>query len=141
MGSAQLTSTQHEAAYCSGPCGHCGCRSLLLRRLRPWIRWSVRRLRTWIRPQSLLRQAEAEAEPKAAAEPYYYGGYRLGYGGLYGGYGLGYGHRVYYGKREAEAEPKAAAEPYYYGGYRLGYGGLYGGYGLGYGHGVVYGKR
>merc|ERR1712203_754309 len=49
---------------------------------------------------------EAEAEPKAAADPYYYGGY--GYGG-YGlrsyGYGLGGYYGGYYGKREAEAEP------------------------------------
>ena len=79
--------------------------------------------------------AAPEAEPKAAADPYYYGGY-----GGYGlrGYGLGYrtygyglgGH--FYGKRSAEAEPKAEAEadPYYYGGY---YGGLgYRGLGLGY---------
>merc|ERR1711947_34911 len=68
---------------------------------------------------------EAEAEPKAAADPYYYGGY--GYGG-YGlrsyGYGLGGYYGGYYGKREAEAVPKAAADPYYYGGYG------YGGYGL-----------
>merc|ERR550517_511354 len=54
---------------------------------------------------------EAEAEPKAEAEPYY-GYYGLGYHGL--GYRTyGYGHGLYYGKREAEAEPKAAAEPYY----------------------------
>merc|ERR1711928_145681 len=49
---------------------------------------------------------EAEAEPKAAADPYYYGGY--GYGG-YGlrpyGYGLGGYYGGYYEKREAEAEP------------------------------------
>merc|ERR1711951_36963 len=46
---------------------------------------------------------EAEAEPKAEAEPYY------GYHGL--GYRTyGYGHGLYYGKREAEAEPKA--DPY-----------------------------
>merc|ERR1712080_665444 len=36
----------------------------------------------------------ADAEPKADADPYYYGGYGLGYG--YGGYGLGYS-RVYSG--------------------------------------------
>merc|ERR1711931_87 len=43
---------------------------------------------------------EAEAEPKADADPYYYGGY--GYGG-YRTYGLGYGRGIYgYGKREAE---------------------------------------
>merc|ERR1711974_147587 len=101
---------------------------------------------------------EAEAEPKADAEPWLtYGGYGLGYsrlgyglgyGGLYGGYGGIYG----YGKREAEAEPKAAADPWYYGGYGysrlglgygglgysgLGYSGLYGGYRGIYG----YGKR
>merc|ERR1719397_848188 len=53
---------------------------------------------------------EAEAEPKAAAEPYY-GYYGPGYHGL--GYRTyGYGHGLYYGKREAEAEPKAAADPY-----------------------------
>ena len=50
--------------------------------------------------------AAPEAEPKAAADPYYYGGYgHLGYGlgyRTYAGYGLG-GH--YYGKRSAEAEP------------------------------------
>merc|ERR1711909_130111 len=46
---------------------------------------------------------EAEAEPKAEAEPYYgYAG--LGYAGL--GYtGLGYTGLHHYGKREAEAEP------------------------------------
>merc|ERR1712107_388426 len=56
------------------------------------------------------REAEAEAAPKAEADPY------LLYGGLRTyGYGLGYyglGHRVYYGKREAEAAPKAEADPY-----------------------------
>merc|ERR1712002_1314728 len=62
---------------------------------------------------------EAEAEPKADAEPWLtYGG--LGYAGLgYGGYGysgLGYRGIYGYGKREAEAEPKAAADPWYYGG-------------------------
>ena len=44
-----------------------------------------------------------EAEPKAAADPWHYGGY--GYGG-YGlrSYGLGYGYGgLYYGKREADA--------------------------------------
>merc|ERR1719290_31484 len=88
------------------------------------------------------RSADAEPEAKADADPYYYGGYGLGYAG-YGGYGLGYaryggyGHLGYglgyYGKRSADAEPeaKAAADPYYYGGYGLGYAG-YGGYGLGY---------
>merc|ERR1712055_1018575 len=75
---------------------------------------------------------EADAEPKAVADPYYLGGYYgglgysgLGYGGLgysglgyrsyglgYGGYGAGLG---YYGKREADAEPKANADPYYLG--------------------------
>merc|ERR1711921_30399 len=98
---------------------------------------------------------EAEAEPKAAADPWYYGGY--GYSGLglgYGGYGysgLGYSglygsyRGIYgYGKREAEAEPKAAADPWVLGGYR-GYGLGYGGYGysrLGYsglGHFGLYG--
>merc|ERR1712243_199025 len=62
-----------------------------------------------------------EAEPKAEAEPYYYGAYGLGYHGL-GYHGLGY-RGYYYGKREAEAEPKA--DPYL----------LYGGY---YGHGLGY---
>merc|ERR1712036_97465 len=59
----------------------------------------------------------AEAEPKAAADPYLlyngYYGHGLGYGG-YGYHGLGYhglGYRVY-GKRSAEAEPEAAADPY-----------------------------
>merc|ERR1712038_1132377 len=44
-------------------------------------------------------QREAEAEPKAAADPWYYGGY--GYGG-YGlrSYGLGYGYGgLYYGSK------------------------------------------
>merc|ERR1712055_366807 len=76
---------------------------------------------------------EADAEPKADADPYYLGGYYgglgysgLGYGGLgysglgysglgYGGYG--YSGLGYYGKREADAEPKADADPYYLGGY------------------------
>merc|ERR1712107_155664 len=62
---------------------------------------------------------EAEAEPKAAADPYLlYGGY-YGHGLGYGYSGLGYhglGYRVY-GKRSADAEPKA--DPYLlYGGYR-----------------------
>jgi len=89
----------------------------------------------------------ADAEPKADADPYYYGGYGLGY--AHHGYGLGYGgyygHRLgyagyhglgYYGKRSADAEPKADADPYYYGGYGLGY--AHHGYGLGYGgyHGL-----
>merc|ERR1711939_1198809 len=66
---------------------------------------------------------EAEAEPKAEADPYLlYGGLRT-YGYGLGYYGLGH-HGVYYGKREAEATPKAEADPYL----------LYGGYGLGYGH-------
>merc|ERR1712172_178084 len=104
--------------------------------------------------------AVAFAEPEAEAKPYYYGAYGLGYSGyyygkreaeaepkadadpylLYGGYaGYPYAHHsVYYGKREAEAE----AKPYYYGAYGLGYGGLYGhGLGYGYGHSVYYGKR
>merc|ERR1712002_1246790 len=69
----------------------------------------------------------ADAEPKADADPYYYGGYGLGYRSYgYGGYGLGYrsyglgygyggygGYRGYYGKRDADAEPKADADPYY----------------------------
>ena len=38
-----------------------------------------------------LGKREAEAEPTAAADPYY------GYGGLYGGYGHGYGHGYGYG--------------------------------------------
>merc|ERR1711872_411381 len=80
---------------------------------------------------------EAEAEPKAAADPYLlYGGY-YGHGlGYYGGY---YGHGLaYYGKREAEAEPKAAADPYpLYGGYGLGYRT----YGYPYVYGHYYGKR
>merc|ERR1712032_72681 len=114
---------QHEDARSSRPGGSRGCRSLLLRwirirRLRP----EVLRIRTRWLLRWLLRKREAEGEPKAAADPYYYGGY--GYGG-YGlrsyGYGLGGYYGGYYGKREAEAEPKAAADPYYYGGY--GYGG------------------
>merc|ERR1712241_376118 len=82
--------------------------------------------------------AEPEAEPKAEADPQYYGyalGHNLGYSGLTYGYPT-YGYRSYaspgvysgygyhsIGKREAEAEPKAKADPYLYG---------YGGYGLGY---------
>merc|ERR1712210_403529 len=86
-----------------------------------------------------IAATEPEAEAKAAADPYYYGGYLGGYRTL-GYHGLG--HRVYYGKREAEAEPKAEAEaePYYYGGYYghgLGYHGL--GYGLGYSRGYHWG--
>merc|ERR1712080_609258 len=47
---------------------------------------------------------DADAEPKADADPYYYGGYGLGYRSYgYGGYGLGY-------------------RSYGYGGYGLGYG-------------------
>merc|ERR1712055_681642 len=71
----------------------------------------------------LYGKREAEAEPKADADPYYYGGYGLGgyYGGYrsyglglgYRSYGLGYGYGGLYGKREAEAEPKADADPYY----------------------------
>merc|ERR1712121_132132 len=69
---------------------------------------------------------EAEAEPKAAADPYLlYGGYGLGYRTY--GYPYVYGH--YYGKREAEAK----ADPYYYGGYY--------GHGLGYGYGYGLGSR
>merc|ERR1712122_199369 len=69
---------------------------------------------------------EAEAAPKAEADPY------LLYGGGYYGH-LGYGHGYYYGKREAGATPKAEADPYLlYGGYGLGYGHLGYGYGLGY---------
>merc|ERR1712116_77823 len=53
---------------------------------------------------------EAEAAPKAEADPY------LLYGGVYGlgyrGYGYGLHHGLYYGKREAEAAPKAEADPY-----------------------------
>ena len=49
--------------------------------------------------------AAPEAEPKAAADPYYYGGYgHLGYGLGYRTYGYGLGGH-YYGKRSAEAEP------------------------------------
>merc|ERR1712107_412727 len=63
---------------------------------------------------------EAEAAPKAEADPYLlYGGLRT-YGYGLGYYGLGH-HGYYYGKREAEATPKAEADPYL----------LYGGYGLG----------
>merc|ERR1712212_1334574 len=89
------------------------------------------------------REAEAEPEAKAAADPYLlYRGY--GYGlGYHGYHGLGY---QVYGKRSADAEPKADADPYLlYGGYYghgLGYG-RYGYHGLGY-HGLgyrVYGKR
>merc|ERR1712086_970134 len=61
----------------------------------------------------------ADAEPKAEADAYLYGGYGgyrgYGYSGLghagYGGYGLGYS-RGYYGKRSADAEPKAEADAY-----------------------------
>merc|ERR1711868_76217 len=73
---------------------------------------------------------EAEAEPKADADPYL----------LYGGYPYAtYGHSVYYGKREAEAD--AEAKPYLYGAY--GYGlGHYGYAGYPYAHhSVYYGKR
>merc|ERR1712080_178631 len=39
---------------------------------------------------------DADAEPKADADPYYYGGYGLGYRSYgYGGYGLGYGYGLY----------------------------------------------
>jgi len=77
---------------------------------------------------------EAEAAPKAEADPYLlYGGY-YGLGrGLYRGY---YGHGYYYGKREAEAAPKAEADPYLVYGHGYGYGHL--GYGLGY-RGVYWG--
>merc|ERR1712241_1653175 len=84
--------------------------------------------------------AEPEAEPKAEADPQYYGyalGHNLGYSGLTYGYSTlgysrlgysypGYGYssyaypRVYsnygyhsIGKREAEAEPEADPEAYY----------------------------
>merc|ERR1712212_1225365 len=52
-------------------------------RLRTWpLRLWPRLPRSW--RQGLLRQGEAEAEPKAAADPYLlYGGYRT--------YGYGYG--------------------------------------------------
>merc|ERR1711892_753423 len=72
------------------------------------------------------READAEPEAKAAADPYLlYGGYgyaghHLGYAG-YAGYPYSYG---YYGKREADAEPEAKADPYLlYGGYGHGYAG------------------
>merc|ERR1712098_63268 len=75
---------------------------------------------------SYIGKREAEAEPKADADPYLlYGGYGLGHlgysTGLYGHH-LGYSH--YYANREAE--PKA--DPYLlYGGYgHLGYAGYYG---------------
>jgi len=76
------------------------------------------------------KKREAEAEPKADADPYLlYGGYGAG---LYGGYASSYysypsytysypayGYSIYgRKKREAEAEPKADADPYLlYGGY------------------------
>merc|ERR1712055_617005 len=75
----------------------------------------------------LVAMALADAEPKAAADPYY-GYHGLGYHGL--GYRTyGYGHGVYCGKREAEAK----ADPSYYGGYY--------GHGLGYGYGYGLGYR
>merc|ERR1712032_383230 len=117
--------TQHEIARSSRSRGQ-GCRRALLRLLRTGLPW------TWLqdlrlRPWTLLRQEGAEAEPKAAADPYLlYGGYRT-YG--YGYPAYGYGHGVYYGKREAEAK----ADPYYYGGYY--------GHGLGYGYGYGLGYR
>merc|ERR1712112_166188 len=41
----------------------------------------------------------ADAEPEAKADPYYYGGYGLGYAGHLGYAGLGYGHLGYgYGR-------------------------------------------
>merc|ERR1711962_1259324 len=67
----------------------------------------------WMRCRQLW---SCEAEPKADADAYLYGGYYghgLGYSGYYG-HGLGLGYR-YYGKREAE--PKADADAYLYGGY------------------------
>merc|ERR1712203_325008 len=73
--------------------------------------------------------AEPEAEAKAAADPWYYGGYGLHHGGVYGVRTYGYptyGGYHHFGKREAEAEPKAAADPWYYGGYGLHHGGVYG---------------
>jgi len=109
----------------------------------------------------LVHKREAEAEPAADADPYYYysglyghGLYGYGYGGLLGygysgyyGYPYSHGYHAYYrGKREAEpaAEPEAdpEADPYYlYSGYYgLGHG-YYGhrlyshGYGYGYGLG------
>merc|ERR1712025_670886 len=98
------------------------------------------------------READAEPEATADAEPGYlrsygygsygrsYGGYGgYGYGRVYGGYG-GYS-RGYYGKREADAEPEATAdaEPGYLRSYGYGgYGRTYGGYG-GYGYGHSYG--
>merc|ERR1712029_1121415 len=52
---------------------------------------------------------EAEAAPKAEADPWY-GYYGLGYRGYYG-YGYRpYGYGYYYGKRSAEAEPEATAD-------------------------------
>merc|ERR1712039_517259 len=81
---------------------------------------------------------EAEAEPKADADPYLlYGGYAGHYG--YAGYPYAtYGHSVYYGKREAEAE----AKPYVYGAYGLGYGHHFGYAGYPYAHSYsYYGKR
>merc|ERR1712241_612943 len=105
--------------------------------------------------------AEPEAEPKAEADPQYYGyalGHNLGYSGLTYGYPT-YGYRSYaypgvysgygyhsIGKREAEAEPEADPEAYYaaygyaapyaYGYNRLGYSRLGYGYSrLGYGLG------
>merc|ERR1712107_568434 len=66
---------------------------------------------------ALVAAVYADAEPKADADAYYYGGY----------YGLGaYGYRSYgafpysyvyhaIGKRSADAEPTADADAYYYG--------------------------
>merc|ERR1712107_552796 len=56
---------------------------------------------------ALVAAVYADAEPKADADAYYYGGY----------YGLGaYGYHAI-GKRSADAEPTADADAYYYGGY------------------------
>ena len=63
-----------------------------------------------------MAEPTADAEPEAAADPYY--GYRRGYGGYYGGY-----RRGYYGW----GKKKRSADPYYGYGYRRGYYG-YGGY-------------
>merc|ERR1711970_1651652 len=89
-----------------------------------------------------MGKREAEAEPKAAADPYLlYGGYgHLGYAGYGGYYGHGLGYRLY-GKREAE--PKAHADPYllygrYYG-HGLGYAGY--GYPYSYGHLGYWGRK
>merc|ERR1711974_381125 len=69
---------------------------------------------------AVVASVNANAEPEAEADPYYfysglYGGYR-GYAGYpYRAYGGYYGYRPYsyglWGRKKREAEPTAAAEP------------------------------